>query len=48
MKDANKSSRKGFLARLVEKLDKKLEEKAKAKPCCDDKDKPKDEGCCSG
>ena len=37
--------KKGFLAKLIEKLDKKMEEKAKVKPCCNNKDKGK--SCCS-
>jgi len=40
--------KKGFLARLIEKLDKKMEEKAKTKPCCEDKNKDKEKPCCSG
>ncbi|MFC1576486.1 hypothetical protein ACFL3J_02310 [Candidatus Omnitrophota bacterium] len=43
-----KGKKKGFLARLIEKLDKKMEEKAKAKPCCESKSKDKDKPCCSG
>ena len=43
MSDTEK--KKNFFARLVEKLDKKMEEKAKAKPCCDSKDKDKEKLC---
>jgi len=45
MKDTNKIKKKSFLAKLVEKLDKKMEEKAKTKPCCA-KDKPRSKSCC--
>ena len=41
MKDTNKPKKKSFFANLVEKLDKKMEEKAKEKPCCDAKNKSK-------
>ena len=41
----NKSEKKkSFFGKLIEKLDKKMEEKAKAKPCCDSKDKGKEGG----
>jgi hypothetical protein len=39
--------RKGFFGRLIEKLDKKMEEKAKVKPCCHSKDKGSGKSCCS-
>ena len=39
--------KKSFFGKLLEKLDRKMEEKAKAKPCCDSKDKNKDKPCCS-
>ena len=39
--------KKSIFGKLIEKLDKKMEEKAKAKPCCDSKDKNKDKSCCS-
>ena len=48
MNDIEKKEKKGFLARLIEKLDKKMEEKAKSQSCCTGKDKSKDETCCSG
>ena len=38
--------KKSFFGKLIEKLDKKMEEKAKAKPCCDNKGKDKDKPCC--
>ena len=40
--------KKSFFGKLIEKLDKKMEEKAKAKPCCDGKDKGKGKSCCGG
>ncbi len=43
----NSEKKKGFFARLMEKLDKKMEEKAKAKPCCDSREKDKGKSCCS-
>ncbi|MBU1913209.1 MAG: hypothetical protein KKB22_06745 [Candidatus Omnitrophica bacterium] len=48
MKDKveEKKTKKGFFSRMFEKLDKKMEEKAKSGPCC----KPSDKGggsCCS-
>ena len=39
--------KKSFFSKLLEKLDKKMEEKAKVKPCCESKDKDKDKPCCS-
>ena len=41
MKDTRKTKGKGFLARLVEKLDKKMQERAQSKPCCSVKNNPK-------
>ena len=41
-----KKAKKGFFSGMFEKLDKKMEEKAKTQPCC----KPSDKGgssCCS-
>jgi len=38
--------KKGFFCKLIEKLDKKMEKKAKTKPCCGGKDKGK--SCCGG
>ena len=48
MKDTNQADKKGFFGRLMERLDKKMEEKAKATPCCGSKDKDKGKSCCSG
>ena len=44
---AKENKKKSFFGRLFDKLDKKLEEKAKSQPCCS---KPSDKGgksCCS-
>ena len=46
-KPEEKKTKKGFFARMFEKLDKKMEEKAKSGSCCC---KPSDKGdgsCCS-
>ena len=40
-----KEKKKGFLARLAEKLDRKMEEKAKETPCCGKKP-AKGKSCC--
>ena len=43
---AKENKKKSFFARLFDRLDKKMEEKAKSQPCC----KPSDKGgnsCCS-
>ena len=48
MKDANQTKKKGFLARLIEKLDKKMQDSAKSKPCCSRKSDSKGGSCCSG
>ena len=42
-----KKVRKGFFARMVDKLDKKMQEKAKTKSCCGGEDKPGKKSCCS-
>lgn len=47
MTNSDKIQKKGFIGKLIEKLDKKMEGKAKAKPCCDSKDKSKGKSCCS-
>ncbi|MDD4295110.1 MAG: hypothetical protein PHP69_06325 [Candidatus Omnitrophica bacterium] len=44
--------KKGFLGKIIgkwiEKLDKKIEEKSKGKPCCcGSSEKDKDKSCCS-
>jgi len=46
--EMNKSEKKkSFFGKLIEKLDKKMEEKSKAKSCCDSKDRGKGKACCS-
>lgn len=45
-KTEQKKGKKGFFARMIDKLDKKMQEKAKAKSCCCGGDKP-DKSCCS-
>ena len=43
----NEAKKKSFFAKVFEKLDKKMQEKAKSAPCCC---KPRDKGdnsCCS-
>jgi len=39
--------KKSFFGKLIEKLDKKMEERANAKPCCAAKDKGKGKSCCN-
>ena len=39
--------RKGFFARMIDKMDKKMQEKAKAKSCCGGEDNPGKKSCCS-
>lgn len=39
--------KKGFFAKLIEKIDKKMEEKAKSSCCCKPKDDSKGDSCCS-
>ena len=46
MKEENKAKEKGFWARWVEKLDKKMEESTKSKPCCGS-DRDSKGSCCS-
>ena len=47
MKEEKKAKKKGFLARWVKKLDKKMEKSAKSKPCCGSDSDSKDSSCCS-
>ncbi len=43
-----KKEKKGFIARFLDKMDKKLEEKSKNKPCCCcDSNKSDDKKKCS-
>lgn len=44
--NVKETKKKSFLARWFEKLDKKMEEKAKSQSCCC-KSKDKDSSCCS-
>ncbi|MFH1363835.1 MAG: hypothetical protein ABIH45_06485 [Candidatus Omnitrophota bacterium] len=39
--------KKSFFSKLIEKLDQKMEKKAKAKSCCGRKDENKGKSCCS-
>ena len=39
-------NKKGFFARIMSKLDKKLEEQAKDTCCCDNSNKDKGKSCC--
>jgi len=43
--DVKQEKKKGFIARLMEKLDKKLEEKSKSAGCCSSS-KDKGSSCC--
>lgn len=42
-----KKIKKGFFAGIIDKLDKKIQEKAKSKSCCCDKDNSDKKSCCS-
>ena len=46
MSEQKDPKKKGFLARLIEKLDKSLEAKAKKAPCCCKGDEKKGSSCC--
>jgi len=39
--------KKGFFARMIDKIDKKLQEKAKSGSCCCSKDDAGKKSCCS-
>ncbi len=47
MKRSDKDKKKSFFARLMDKLDKKIEEKSKSTPCCNSKAEGKGKSCCS-
>ena len=47
MDNKEKGKKKGFFARLIEKLDKKMQECANSKPCCSVNDNSKKDSCCS-
>lgn len=44
-KTNKENKKKGFFSSLIEKLDKKMEEKSKKSPCCGS-DKGKGSSCC--
>lgn len=47
-KTEDKKTKKGFFSRMIEKFDKKMEEKSKSKSCCcGDKNNPGNKSCCS-
>lgn len=48
-KKSNQSpkEKKGFFSRLIEKLDKKMEEKARKSPCCLPQEKKDNKPCCN-
>jgi len=41
-----KEEKKGFISRILEKLDKKLAEKSKKSSCCDSGNEKKGSSCC--
>lgn len=45
-KQGKKENRKGFFSRIIDKLDKRLAEKAKRSSCCNSSDKDKGKSCC--
>ena len=46
-KQGNKAeNKKGFIAKIMDKLDKKLEKQAKNAGCCDSSNKGKGKSCC--
>ena len=46
MTEKKEQKQKGFIARLLDKLDKKLENKSRQTPCCCDSKKEKGKSCC--
>lgn len=46
-KTKKENKKKGFFSRLVEKIDKRMEEKAKNSPCSCSSGKNGDNSCCS-
>ncbi|MCA9407964.1 MAG: hypothetical protein KC733_04700 [Candidatus Omnitrophica bacterium] len=49
MSDKNNTEqreKKSFFGKMIEKIDKKLEEKSQKTPCCSPKDKGKGSSCC--
>jgi len=45
--NSEKAEKKSFWARLFDKVDKKMQEKAKSSGCCCNSKKPEDKSCCS-
>jgi len=46
-KDGRKQAKKGFFAKIIDKLDKKMQEKAKSGPCCSGRNNKGKNSCCS-
>ena len=46
-KTEREKAKKGFFSRMVDKLDKIMQEKAKSKSCCCGEDKSDKKSCCS-
>lgn len=46
MSEESKKEKKGFISSILEKLDKKLSEKAKKNPCCGSNNEKKGPSCC--
>ena len=46
-KSGEKKSEKGFFAKLFDKLDKKMQEKAKSSSCCKGDNREGEKSCCS-
>jgi hypothetical protein len=46
-KDDQKQAKKGFFARIIDKLDKKMQEKAKSASCCSGQKNKGKNSCCS-
>ena len=42
-----KKIKRGFFARIIDKLDKKMQEKAKSRSCCSREVKASKKSCCS-
>jgi hypothetical protein len=42
-----KKTKKGLFTKMFEKLDKKMDEKAKSSPCCCQPNKSNKDSCCS-
>jgi len=47
MEEVKKAKKKGFWARWLEKLDRKMEEKSKSKSCCGGDSDSRGGSCCS-